>query len=985
MKKDHAPPAYWQDFEDLCLKLWRPRLIDVKKNGRSGQPQAGVDIFGRDPKKEAWVGIQCKQKGRWPPKVLTIRRIKDEVRKAAKFKPPLSQFIIATTAQRDVKSQEFVRRLDYWRRKSGNFSVDLFAWDDLQDWLHEGPEPISREKALWVWRQRILRLHSRLMPYFQERSAPLLEHAYVELELDPERLRGAAGADLEAARSMELVRRHLPIRDVLDFDPAEHPWITRRWLLRGDPGSGKTTLLRHLAWTLADAGGEPWVPVFESLPRLMADRLSVFGRIEEDLERADQPGVEIRRLLEKEAEQGRLLLLLDGLDEVPREDRDHAEVLLSELAARWPKSPIVATTRPIGAWSPGPEFLEFEILPFDSDRRRAFLERWFGDDGGERAASTAGILEADRSLRELASNPLYLTLLALLIQSGEEPAQYRSKLFDQIFDLLEEGRHHKPPTPIDDREVAHRGLCGLAYRMTKDNRDGEAVQALERRLLRDRRLRMPLRLTWPRFRGYLDDVSEKTGILGPHDGPLADWRFWHRTFREALTAERLAEALAGGERRGDGNREPEGDRFLVAGLRRLWQRFRGRGMRGLLRNARRIARDDLSRWAEPYALLAGRVEDPDELVLAIINENRSLGLRAVATVQGLRDETLAEVLELSEMWQERQKVYERLPELIDDPLRALALADQLRQRTRNGNDLFFLEQAVAAMGEKWPGARRTTDHLLERFYDHIPQPPEELFRWIETRDGRVELWQEIPKGKFLMGDLPSTHPEVLAEVVARGRFEVRLRSPFQMAVVPVTVEQYAVFDPEPHLVYAKMPDKELQKHPVVSVTWYEAFAFCRWLSATLPWAKGARLPTEEEWEYACRAGTRSEYWSGDKIADLGRVGWFSANSGDHTHRVGRKPANPWGLYDVHGNVWDWTLSECTDYSSGCEEGMDVEPSAVDPARVAVPSGAARVARGGSFYSRSGWAVSAYPDLGDPGCADADRGFRVCLPAAPEGR
>ncbi len=69
-RPDQPPPAHWQDFEDLCLKLWRPRLIDAKKNGRAGQPQAGVDIFGRDPKTDGWVGIQCKQRGRWPRKVV---------------------------------------------------------------------------------------------------------------------------------------------------------------------------------------------------------------------------------------------------------------------------------------------------------------------------------------------------------------------------------------------------------------------------------------------------------------------------------------------------------------------------------------------------------------------------------------------------------------------------------------------------------------------------------------------------------------------------------------------------------------------------------------------------------------------------------------------------------------------------------------------------------------------------------------------------
>jgi hypothetical protein len=143
-REDHPPPANWQDFEDLCLRLWRPKLTDAKKNGRAGQPQAGVDIFGRDPENDGWVGIQCKQRGRWPPKILSIRQIKAEIRRATRFKPPLSQFIIATTAQRDTKSQEFIRRLGNWRQKAGRFSVDLYAWDDLQEWLQEGPEAGAR-------------------------------------------------------------------------------------------------------------------------------------------------------------------------------------------------------------------------------------------------------------------------------------------------------------------------------------------------------------------------------------------------------------------------------------------------------------------------------------------------------------------------------------------------------------------------------------------------------------------------------------------------------------------------------------------------------------------------------------------------------------------------------------------------------------------------------------------------------------------------
>ncbi len=143
-RTDHEPPAHWQDFEDLCLKLWRPRLIDAKKNGRTGQPQAGVDIFGRDPKTDEWVGIQCKQRGRWPKKDLTTGEIKAEVEQAESFEPALLHFIVATTAPRDAEVQKFIREFSDGRRAEGKFTVDLFAWDDLQDWLQEKqPESIQ--------------------------------------------------------------------------------------------------------------------------------------------------------------------------------------------------------------------------------------------------------------------------------------------------------------------------------------------------------------------------------------------------------------------------------------------------------------------------------------------------------------------------------------------------------------------------------------------------------------------------------------------------------------------------------------------------------------------------------------------------------------------------------------------------------------------------------------------------------------------------
>ena len=99
--------------------------------------------------------------------------------------------------------------------------------------------------------------------------------------------------------------------------------------------------------------------------------------------------------------------------------------------------------------------------------------------------------------------------------------------------------------------------------------------------------------------------------------------------------------------------------------------------------------------------------------------------------------------------------------------------------------------------------------------------------------------------------------------------------------------------------------------PVESVSWHEAMAFCEKLTqrereaGRLPEGYEYTLPTEAQWEYACRAGTTTRFSFGDSDSDLGDYGWYGGNSSYTTHPVGEKLANPWGLYDMHGNVQEW--------------------------------------------------------------------------------
>ncbi len=154
-------------------------------------------------------------------------------------------------------------------------------------------------------------------------------------------------------------------------------------------------------------------------------------------------------------------------------------------------------------------------------------------------------------------------------------------------------------------------------------------------------------------------------------------------------------------------------------------------------------------------------------------------------------------------------------------------------------------------------------------------------------------------------------------------------SDFSICSMQVTQEQYeAIMGINPS--YFKGKDL-----PVERVSWHDAVAFCKKLSEIS--GEQYRLPTEAEWEYCCRAGSDTEYCFGDDEANLGEYAWYSDNSAGETHPVGTKKPNNWGLYDMHGNVWEW----CSDWYGEYPEGDTTDPSGPK-------KGQGRVLRGGSW-------------------------------------
>ncbi len=196
----------------------------------------------------------------------------------------------------------------------------------------------------------------------------------------------------------------------------------------------------------------------------------------------------------------------------------------------------------------------------------------------------------------------------------------------------------------------------------------------------------------------------------------------------------------------------------------------------------------------------------------------------------------------------------------------------------------------------------------------------------------------IPAGEFMMGSPGSEDgPRRAAE---RPQRSVRITRAFYLGKYPVTQAQWAaVMGNTPS--YFRGPTR-----PVESVSWTDCQDFLLRLNATVEDQDVEfRLPTEAEWEYACRAGTTTLYSFGDDLSELGQYAWHGLNSGGRTHPVGLKKPNAWGLYDMHGNVWEW----CQDWFGRAYYADAPVENPLGP-----ESGRRRVLRGGS------WSYGGYP-------------------------
>lgn len=746
-------------------------------------------------------------------------------------------------------------------------------------------------------------------------QAPLaLDQIYIRLEVAAQV--GADGKPLGQAQRRERAKPE-PVRQMTALEALGYHG---RLVLLGSPGSGKSTFARHLAYCLARAGcGEARLELLApdwrrgALTPIWVE-LSPFADWLSQSDTGQSPGellwaylaaqhspalaAELRRRLESDT----AVLLLDGLDEVPAGQLlARVRAAIEALTATRSPSTALLTCRVLDYAEPRRALRGWPtetLLPFSNQLQHAFIAGWFGTlerEGRTLQGSAAELTERlQRAVREkadlqrLAGNPLLLTMMATLQGARGELPDKRVELYEQCLDQLLRRWRRRPGRPDlegflgiedwsradTDRLLDHLGYAAESKKSddaADDDDTGQTGSAhLTRRGLIDaaegvfaKHVSNPLSYA-ERLCEYIDTYGSN-GIVQKH-GP-DHYRFPHRTFREFLAARRLISNHAWPD-------EPK-----------LTQRL--------------VARATNPQWHEALLLAASL------LVVKSTADSLAMVVRKLLEVRAGSRAWAANIIAAGELLaQTERRELEGFGEarVWDDTIAALIrLLDQAKQ-PRPRYDTATLVRAGLALGQLG-----------------------------DLRAGICTLnpdWCDVPKGEFLLG---STGADADADDDEKPQRNVWLPD-FRISRYPVTNAQWRAFlDAGGYRERQWWSDAGWQakeqggwsepalwdnprfngaNQPVVGVSWYEATAFCRWLSAELGYA--VRLPSEAEWEKAARGIDGRIYPWGNAWED--NASNAGENSLDRPAPVGCFPRDrsEYGLMDLSGNISEWTATPWRD-------------------------------------------------------------------------
>jgi len=740
----------------------------------------------------------------------------------------------------------------------------------------------------------------------------------------------------------------------------------KRMVILGDPGSGKTTLLRYLALRYARDRAENTTFVRDQLRLNESGFLPLYlplRNLGAYLSHRPDTGTEGHALLlaffydymknerivvpddffDADLNAGRIVLLLDGMDEVGDENlRRRVTRLIDSFAGAYPQCRIVVTSRIVGY--PGlarleQDFATTTVQDFNLADVREFLTHWHrlvaigqlgpGASAEHFAASqTNQLLNAITSnprVRELAVNPLMLTVIALVHRDRVKLPDRRAELYAEAVDVLlgkwDEARGVDAVRVLDDRpfDASDRRLLLQTIALNMQTAGKREIEADE--LTRQLRAYFTGLTATPAAANhaterFLQVIRERTGLLV--EAGQGVYRFSHLTFQEYLAA--LAaldlptcETILASHVSDAGWRE-----VILLAIGQLATQ----GSQRTTSLVQRIA--DTKNPTNPY----------DPLVLAVE------GVRDAGN--GMNPQVAAEI-------QARVK-------------KLLAKDRPAWQRMLNQDRISWAKQISQTSTKSWVQEKgKLIEALVQSGAGYWTMPY-----------GEPE-WIIIPAGEFWMG---SDDRDRYAEPAEKPLHRVSLPE-FKIARVPITNVQYLLYvqaadAPAPEHWVDKQPPRQLTSHPVVNVTWHDAQNYCKWLSEVT--GKHVRLPSEAEWEKAARGSEDKRIYPWGDVFDSSKCNTSELGLKD-TSPVGVFPsgASPYGVLDMNGNVWEWTQSVYKKYPYDSRDG-----------REDLQSQDRRVLRGGSFIY-IGWpARCALRGRSLPSLRYRDFGFRVVASPADSG-
>ncbi len=747
--------------------------------------------------------------------------------------------------------------------------------------------------------------------------------------------------------------------------------LNRHLVLTGEPGSGKSTFIDHLTHALALQRWEclPGWPERERnalpIPVVLRDFAHWLGEREKPIQAGanllwdyirhdlDQwQLIAAAGVLEKALEDGRAVVLLDGLDEVPADDATRLSLVkdsIQRFVERYRDNRHLVTCRVLSYqephWRlPASTFPDLELARFNEDQIDRFIAVWYREVGVKWRLAPADIAALSDKLRRavrrpdlwrLAPNPLLLTVIALVHSRRRELPEKRVLLYEEAVDILLRKREQDNTVDapqirelLDEAERDFNDLKAVLEQLAFDTHVGSPVRDEEDGAPIDT-LTLLERVAALHPQESLDWARRLLAVLGLRASLLLErkdkvYSFPHRTFQEFLAGVHLARF--------------DGDEFA--------------------RRAAQLAGDLPTYWREVVLLAVGYL---------VHSPIRDVGKPRLLVEELCPEHACATDLDWRKAW------------LAGDVLREVG-ANRVRD-TAHGRELLdrVTGRLVKLVKQDLLSARERAEvgDVLGELGD-LRFDPERFFLPCRYRGKPEPLrgFVEIPAGPFVMGE-------------GDEKQDLRIDYLYWMARYPVTVAQYQCFveaggyenpdwwtetgwswrqgqwdsQVEEDLLKAWLENRSAEQRgnprwwseqravgnrPVIGVSWFEAVAYCCWLdealqrSGTLKLLDDkrylVRLPTEAEWEKGARNGDERRYPWGDEDWDEERANL--QGSIGHPTPVGLYPqgATPRGLHDVSGNVWEWTRSHYRDYPYDSRDGRN-DQDTNEPL----------VARGGSWY------------------------------------